>query len=384
MRARSGVIGPGLIALLLVAALQYIGVRPLDRMGLLLFDSYQRIAPRPYEDAPVRVVDIDDETIRRLGQWPWPRTDIADLTRRIAAAGASAIAFDIVFSEADRTSPTRLAERVRRDGGDRQILAALQKLPDNDAVLAEALGREPAILGYFLTNDHRGGVVQPKAGMAVLGSPPRYGVSDFSGAIQPLPPLLNAATGSGFVSLVGDSDGITRKAPLIAMQRGQLLPSLALDALRTAQGAGSILVKSSDASGEIGGRGGDVVSIKVGQFEVPTTHAGELWMYYTLPHPDRVVPAWKILTGQLSPAEMARKFSGQIVLVGAGAVGLRDLISTPVQDRELGVMVHAQAVEQMVLGKFLTRPDWAPGLERALYGATGKDSSHRAAAPARR
>ena len=89
-------------------------------------------------------------------------------------------------------------------------------------------------------------------------------------------------------------------------------------------------------------------------------------MYYTTPHPELKVPAWKILTGVLSPAELRQLFQGRIVFVGTGAAGLRDLVATPVNDRELGVVVHAEAVQQMILGQFLTRPDWSPGLERVV------------------
>src|SRR5512140_3471738 len=95
LRGKAGVILPGLLVLLAVLGLQLRHFESIDRIGLSLFDSYQRLAPRPYKDAGVKVIDIDDESIRRLGQWPWPRTDIARLTRQLADAGASAIAFDI-------------------------------------------------------------------------------------------------------------------------------------------------------------------------------------------------------------------------------------------------------------------------------------------------
>ncbi|BCA59540.1 CHASE2 domain-containing protein [Sphingomonas sp. HMP6] len=367
---KRGAILIGLAALLSVLTLQVAGFAGTDRLGLLLFDRYQRAAPRAFEDAGVRIVDIDDESIRRLGQWPWPRTDVAALVRKLTAAGASTVAFDVVFAEPDRTSPALLAKRVGLEGGAAPIVAALAAMPDHDTAFAQTLQEAPSVLGYFLTREGSAAAMPPKAGMAVVGSPPSAGVPRFPNAIQPLAPLRDAASGGGFVSLIGDADGIIRKAPLIAFQGDQLMPALSLDALRTAQGAGSITVKSSDASGEYGGEG-EVVSLKTGRFEVPTTHAGELWMYYTAPHPERVVPAWKILTGQLSASEMEREFSGRIVLIGTGAAGLRDLVATPVQDRELGVMVHAQAIEQMVLGKFLVRPDWAVGLERSLLLALG-------------
>jgi adenylate cyclase len=184
---------------------------------------------------------------------------------------------------------------------------------------------------------------------------------------MPLAALDEAAVGRGFLTLTGDSDGIVRRAPLLALQGDQIQPALSLEALRVAQGAGSIMVKSSDGSGNFAaGVAPGVVSLKVGEFEVPTTRSGELWMYYTEPRPERVIPAWKVLEGKLSPEQLASELQGAIVFVGTGAIGLRDLIATPVSQRELGVMVHAQAVEQMILGEFLTRPDWAPGLERAL------------------
>jgi adenylate cyclase len=372
MRSSAGPVLAGLAAVILVALLQLVHVPALDRIGLLLFDSYHRAAPRAYEDAPVRVVDIDEETIRRLGQWPWPRTDIARLTERLADAGASAIAYDIVFAEPDRTSPARIAERMRRDGGNGPAIAAMARLPDHDAMLAAAFADAPVVTGYFLLNSNGGRqAVAPKAGLAIAGSPPQGAIARYAGAIEPIAPLNAAASGSGFISLKGDSDSIVRRAPLLAMQNGQLLPSLALDALRVAQGAGSIIVKTSDGSGETRGAPGDVVSVKVGTFEVPATRDGSLWMHYTKPQPDRVIPAWKILSGAMSPEQMEQVLGGRIVFVGAGAIGLRDLVSTPLEDRTLGVMVHAQAVEQMVLGRFLTRPDWAEGLERSLLLVLG-------------
>ena len=361
---------PGVIAVLLVALLALfpppVLTPALERMSFLLFDNFQRVEPRPYEDAGVRVVDIDEETIRRLGQWPWPRTDIALLTDRLAEAGAAAIAYDIVLSEPDRTSPPRLAKRLALDPAARATLAGL---PDNDVVLATSFAKAPVITGFFLTHDSYKRTVTPKAGFALSGTEPSR-LASFGNAVPPLPALESAASGNGFVSIATDSDAIVRRAPLIARNGAGIVPSLSLDALRVAQGAGAVIVKTGDGSGEIGG-GGDVVSLKVGQFEVPTTRSGDLWMRYTAPVPGRTIPAWKILSGAIGPEQLRGEVEGRIIFVGAGAIGLRDLVSTPLQDRELGVMVHAQAAEQMILGHFLVRPDWAPGLEIALLLVLG-------------
>lgn len=354
----------GIVTVIAMVALQVIGVPIVERVGLATFDTYQRAAPRAYEDPPVRIVDIDDESIRRLGQWPWSREDIATLTDRLAEAGAAVIAYDIVFSEPDRTSPASLAERLRARG-DPQAAALLAQLPDSDATLAHALEASPSVLGYFLTHDGRAPAPTPKAGIAIAGSTPSR-LPTFSNAISPLPGLVDGAAGSGFVSTVGDADGIVRRAPLVARQGDELLPSLALEALRVAQQAGSIMVKTSDASGEHGGDGGDIVAIRVGDFEIPTSGQGEMWLRFAEPQPSRTVPAWRVMQGDSTQAEMQAAFAGQIVFVGTGAIGLRDLVATPIEERTPGVSIHAQAVEQAILGQFLMRPDWAPGLERAL------------------
>ena len=371
---RLGSRGPvlaGIVLAGLVALLQLLGPPGLDRFGALLFDSYQRAEPRVYEDAPVKVVDIDDESIRRLGQWPWPRSEIARLTDRLGRAGASVVAFDVVFSEPDRTSPARIADQLAQGGADSTTLSALRRLPDHDAELANSFAATPVVLGYFLVKDHAGAQVATKAGFAIGGSQPNDSVPAFWRGIESLPQLDANAAGSGSVSLPPDSDGILRNVPLLARQGDQLLPSLSLEALRVAQGAGSIMVRTSDASGETAGAPGRVVAIKVGQFEIPTTEAGGLWLHYTPPVPARTIPAWQILDGTLSPEALASAVSGRIVFVGAGAIGLRDLISTPLRGHELGVMAHAEAAEQVILGHFLQRPDWAPGLELALVLALG-------------
>jgi adenylate cyclase len=362
---------PGVAVVLAIALLSIISVPvlspALERIGLLVFDSYQRAAPRVYEDAPVRIVDIDDETIRRYGQWPWPRTDMARLTLALGEAGAAAIAFDIVFSEADRTSPAQIAKRFAKS--DPAAARTLAALPDNDAQLASIFGATPVVAGYFLTNDQRHSQAEAKAGLAVIGSDPTS-LARYRNAVLPLPQLSAAAAGLGFVSIKPDADSIIRRAPLIAVQRDMLLPSLALDAVRVANQAQSVKIKTSNGSGEFGA-GGDVVSLQINDMIVPTTAKGELWMHYTGPVPKRVVPAWKILSGTLSAAEREKLFAGQIIFVGASAIGLRDLRATPLNANELGVMIHAQAAEQMILGKFLSRPDWALGLEISLLLVLG-------------
>jgi len=136
-----------------------------------LFDQYQRWYPRPYAEVPVRIIDIDEESLARLGQWPWPRQRVAELVDRLQAAGSAAIGFDVLFAEPDRTAPQAVADLWRLDGAlRRQVLA----LPDHDRLLAEALQRADVVLGFALVNGAAlAGGREPAARAAIvhLGEP---------------------------------------------------------------------------------------------------------------------------------------------------------------------------------------------------------------------
>ena len=130
------------------------------------FDEYQRIAPRTFQDMPVHVLDIDEASLEEFGQWPWPRDRMAKLVGRLSAMGASAIAFDILFSEPDRLSPRTVIRDIA--GIDPSLLA---RLPDNDEIFAQAIAGKPVVLGFALSNK---GNSRPemKAGFAFTGEPP--------------------------------------------------------------------------------------------------------------------------------------------------------------------------------------------------------------------
>src|SRR6187551_1759637 len=118
---------------------------PVEALRLRVFDAYQLIAPRAATARPVVIVDIDEDSLKSLGQWPWPRTVVADLVTRVTQMGAAAIGFDAVFSEPDRSSPALAADSFR--GLDEETRAKLKALPSNDAVLADAIGNSRVVLG---------------------------------------------------------------------------------------------------------------------------------------------------------------------------------------------------------------------------------------------
>lgn len=314
-----------------------------------VFDQAQRWSPREPEPAPVLVVDIDEESLRRVGQWPWPRTQVAELVARLHEAGAAAVGLDVVFAEADRTSPRELLKSTRLP---REAAALLQGLPDHDEVLATALQAGPVALGFALSDTEAASDCQSPAGIVTLGGAANAQLRRFGGCVHSLPVLAQAAQGHGALSFIPDEDGVVRRLPLLFDLGGHLAPSLAAETLRLALGAQRYTVQAAPD-------GGGVIGVQIGRLRIPTTADASIWVHYTPPQRDRYVPAWQVLAGQ-TPPDLFRQ---HLVLVGTSAQGLLDLRFSPLGGVIPGVEVHAQALEQILTGHWLQRPGWAPAAE---------------------
>ncbi len=358
----------GLILVALVITAAYSPFSPLDRLNYLVFDTYQKLRPRPTGESAVAVVDIDDESIRRLGQWPWSRTVLASIIDRVAANGAAAIGLDIVFSEPDRTSPALAVAQLESQGFHVTYPGSAADL-DHDKALARSFGNAPVVAGIVLSQGTTEPAPAPKAGFAFAGDNPAQYLPSFPGSVHNLPVLDDAAPGIGVFSVPPAEDGVVRRIPLISRQAENLYPALSVESLRIAQGASSLVIRSTGASGEFDTGQPGMTALKIGSLEVPTGPDGRIWVYYMREPTSPVVPAYRLL-GDPDP-EVASQIEGRIVLVGTSAIGLRDLVSTPLQAGFPGVLVHAQIIDQMINGQFLSRPDWAVGLEVAAAVGLG-------------
>jgi adenylate cyclase len=330
---------------------------PVQALREIAFDFYQRSQPRPYADFPIRVVDIDEASLGEVGQWPWPRDRLATIVDRLTEMGAAAIALDLLLPEPDRLSPARIAESL-------EGITDPAILPDYDAVLAEAIAPAPVVLGFADSPFSPTLPVAPKSGFAVSGVNPIGAVPQLQGAVLPLPQLAQAAPGLGSLSLgTADSVDTVRRIPLLWTDGKQFFPTLSIEALRVAFGVSTIVVL-----GETEGDG-FVESVRVGDITVPTSPRGEFWLYYRKPMPELYIPAKDIL----APGYQANaaRIAGHIVFVGTTASGLLDIHGTTLGDNVPGVSIHAQAVEQMLAGTFLTRTDWVSGLEIVGFLALG-------------
>lgn len=354
----------GALALIVAVFIRIADPWPIETARLAVFDSYQRLKPRDDPPQPVRIIDIGDASLERYGQWPWPRTVLSRLVDNLIDNGAAAIAFAMIFPEPDRTSPARAIETWPQTPEVIALADTIARLPDHDEVFARTLSAATVILGFSASTSENRSTPAYSGGMAFAGSDPTPYLPHLTGALTSLPVIDEAAWGRGSLLLPPDIDGTVRRAPLLLSVDGEVLPSLSVEALRAAQLATTLVTRTADASGGTSfGESAGLTSIRIGEFVVPTTANGEMWLYFEPATASQAIEAWQVLDAPAPDPELFPLIAGHIVLIGTSAAGLLDTHPTPLDPAMPGVAIHAQAIEQMISGSFLERPDWAGGAE---------------------
>ncbi|OSQ34453.1 guanylate cyclase [Thalassospira sp. MCCC 1A01428] len=361
-----------LLVLITCVVLRWQDVPLVGQLRMNVFDTYQRIEPRQYQDVGVRIVDIDDKSLAELGQWPWPRTRLAELVYRLRMAGATVVGFDVIFAEPDRTSPSRVIGDWPQDDNTAKIRELATGLPDHDALFAQFIGGVGQIVtATQLTNNPLVTIPRQVGNFSVAGSQGRniaeY-IPTLAGATTNLPAIEDAATGNALINVTPGADGVVRRVPLLlALDAEQPLigkpvyPTLSMEMLRVMQDAPKTMnVRLSGASGAASWTTSDGVdAIRVGQLTIPSDATGNMWVYFTGHQQDRYVSASDVMNDKLPKGAL----QDTAVLIGTSAAGLLDLRSSPLNPVLPGVEVHAEMLEQMLLQQFLSRPYWASQAE---------------------
>jgi serine phosphatase RsbU (regulator of sigma subunit)/CHASE2 domain-containing sensor protein len=324
-------------------------------LRLAWLDAYQEFSPRERRSAPAVIVAIDEASLERFGQWPWPRNLVARLIDRIQAAHPAAIGIDILFTEPDRLSPERLAPSVA--SADPKLAARIARLPRHDATLAASIRAAPVALG----------IAGLESGAASAGAPFTPSLRKdgdggkflrhYAAALRSLPEIDAAARGHGLLSADVET-GVVRRVPLVAIVGTTAVLPLSLETLRVASGDPLFVVRGGPAG---------IQSVSIGDLTVPTQRDGRIWMHYSPHDADRFVSAADVLTGRAGAEEFAHK----LVLVGVTGLGLIDYQTTPLGERMPGIEIHAQVLENVFEGSLLARPRWAPWAEGAALLAFG-------------
>src|SRR5580704_11437876 len=265
--------------------------RPLEELRLRTFDLFQVLRPRAQTARPVVIVDIDEDSLKAIGQWPWPRTILADLVTRITQLGGLAIGFDVIFAEPDRMSPA-IAEQSFR-GIDAETRSKLDSLPSNDEVLADAIKQSRVIVGQAGTatpTPRTQAEMTQQTGFAIRGPDPAPYLVTFPGLLRNVPPIEAAAAGRGLFSINPETDGIIRRVPVIMEAQGILVPSLTMEMLRVVSHSSAILVRVNQAG---------VQAVALPGLEIPTDRNGQFWVHFNKHDPARYGSAKDVLQGQV-------------------------------------------------------------------------------------
>ena len=300
------------------------------------------------------IVAIDEHTLARLGQWPWPRTRLAELLEHIAAARPTAIGFDLLLPESDRYSPDAMARLLPQLPA--ELASRLSELPTNDARLAQAMrGRNVVLASAGLEEPDARYPGPPRAAPVRFApgfDPP---LRQFEGRLSNIEALGATAAGHGLIS-ADIKQRIVRRVPLVARVSGVVMPGLALEMLRVATGEPTLRLAPA---------AGGLMEVSFGDVRIPAQADGSAWLRFSPHDASRFVSAAAVLDGTADPALLRSK----LVLLGVTGLGLLDYKATPLGESVPGVELHAQLIEQIFDGAFLVRPGWANLAEAALLAA---------------
>ena len=316
---------------------------------LKYFDLLQRQNPRITDGQTYSViVDIDEKSLKEIGQWPWPRTVLAELFEKSGSAGMLVLGLDVLFAEKDRTSPTLIAKDLKNRFP--VISKELEKLPSNEQVAVESMSKIPIVLGHSALNilgDANRNDVKESSVKAILGEDPKKKwLKLYPGILANVPEFENSAVGAGTISLAEEPDGIIRRIPIISNIAGEIRPTLALEMIRVAFQGNSIATKTG-----INGVEEVLIQTKaIGKASIPTDSEGRVWIHYGPSDSIKAkksryyVSASDIIKGRVGK----ERLSGKLGILGTSATGLKDIRPTSIEERMPGVEVHANLVDTII------------------------------------
>jgi HD-GYP domain-containing protein (c-di-GMP phosphodiesterase class II) len=340
-------VGIGLAAL--IGLLSLTRWAPMSRLDSLFLDVLlaRSATGRPPSNAVV--VDIDDVSLSALGQWPWPRYRVASLLQRIAVERPAAIALDVLFPEADRSSLLSVQQTLKRDFGlDVTFSGVPAGLMDNDGFLGHVMGQHDVIAASYLYFDHLSPPDgAPGPGLSFDGRTDLLKLHVATGIMPSADGIAQQTHVSGFVNQLKDGDGVLRRLPLLIRHAGVIHPNLSLAAVMRSLG---VSAASIDADG-------DGLSIRIGKHRVPVDEAGFATLQFegaaTL-YP--ALSAVDVLNGRVGAGDLR----GKIVFVGTSAVGLNDVHHTALDPSFPGLKVHAVMAQNILDDRAVGTPAWAP------------------------
>jgi adenylate cyclase len=350
-----------------------------QRLQYATFDNYNKMKEREPSDQ-VAIIDIDEQSLKALGQWPWPRNVMAQMVTALHDLGAKVIAFDVVFAEPDRTSPELIAKTLPDDELYSSAKSLLETMPNNDVLFAQAIKHAGNVVTGFTSakaNETRYPPYQTSAPTLLLKDKDVFLKKSFvaEGIAENMPIFSMAAAGNGSFMATPSDDGVIRSVAMLvnynhqkdATNSDKLYPQLALEALRVSVNPKArLVIKPSSSKGAFDTN----YEIKIGNAQIPIEGNSKMWVYYRKILPQEYISAASLFDVD-SLSDLKSRIDGKIVFIGASAEGLRDIRTTPLQTFVPGVVVHVNVAEQILQGNYLKRPAVITGVEASIIAVAG-------------
>ena len=318
-----------------------------DRIKDFMFNL--RGEEKPKSDNII-IIDIDEKSLRTLGQWPWSRNILGKILQNLDAAQIGIIGLDIVFAEEDRTSPHKIFE---------EFDIKKENIPNYDFEFAQTIASTPTILGYqfeFVNNEFINKTA-PSIQTIFIEKNKKEGeeyLIKAKGTILNIPVIQDNSYSSGFFNNIPDDSGIIRSVPLILSYDEEIYPSLALETLRIALGIKKIIV-NYDQNG--------VSNLILDNFIIPTDRHGRILVNFRGKEKTfKYISALDIYNNNFKSEEIRDK----IALIGTSAAALMDLRATPFESIFPGVEVHANVIDNILNKDFLFKPSWIEAINICL------------------
>ena len=317
------------------------------------FDSFQEINPRETESDQIILVEIDESSLKQIGQWPWPRNLLSELTDKILSQNPKVLGIDILFPEPDRTSPDLIADQ--NQSLPKNIKEILASLPSNDARLAESIRNKAVVLGMAAGYGTQNKIPASASNSIVMvGKDIRNSIPQYSYILRNIAPLENATLAQGITNIAPDPDGIIRKIPFIYNIEGTLVPAFETEILRVA---------NLNVPTEVISNNSEIKQINVGGLTFNTDQHGSSWIYFSdRPH-EFIVSAKDVLSGKISKDY----FKNKIVLLGVTAVGIADYTPSPVGQNLSSLSLHAQTLDSILTGSLLSHSQISTSIELGFF-----------------
>jgi len=345
----------------------------INRLDYLAYDLRLNLTLPEHRQASasnVVIVDIDEASLRAEGRWPWSRQKMGALVTALKQAGVHTIGFDVAFAEAERNVAQELIETATASGQlqHQDYLEGLIPDMDRDLAFSKLLVGQNSVLGFLLHATDEGSVGALPSPWSVVSTEQqdRLTVPMMSSYTGNMPLLQKAATHGGFLNTTMDADGVLRSTPLILGHDNMIYPALSLAMARRYTKSLRFKVDTVNA-----GATERVTGLWLDRTLIPTDQYGRVLIPYTgkrggIPY----VSATKIV--RATKADKFPQLKNAAVLIGSSALGLSDLVSTPIGPTFPGVEVHATVLERILSGKPFPRvPDWANAANAIAIAVSG-------------